>query len=45
VWPLYYSAKKFNNCEEEDMRRAVKYWCILGLEYLLEKLLALIIFE
>jgi hypothetical protein len=45
AYPLYHSAKKYNNSDEEDMARVLKYWCILIFEEALIKLLQLVIYE
>ena len=45
AYPLYHSAKKFNNSDEEDMQRVLKYWCLFIFEEGFTLLLELIIYE
>jgi hypothetical protein len=45
VYPLYHSAKKYNNSDEEEMKSVLKYWCLLIFLEGIERLLELVIYE
>ena len=45
AYPLYHSARRINSSEEDDMRKVLKYWCLLIFVQLFNFLLELVIYE
>lgn len=45
IWPLYYSVRKINQCEEEKFPGLIKYWSLRIFMWIIEKQLSLIINE